>query len=408
METERYTVKDLLVEAKDAAELMVDVAYGAVFFNDPQLAEEVLDLEDRIGDVLYELRLVCMLAARTREDAEGLAGVLSLAESIEAIADAAEEIARVVLKNLGVPPQLREDLRHAEEIIGRVTIQPENEMEGLPLDDLGLPFRTGMWVIAVRRGVEWKFAPDGSEILLEGDVLLLQGPPEGLDPVRKMAGDLAREPEPQPSTAPLSNLDRAVDLVIELKNTSEIAVGLAYASILLQDKGLAGEVRVIEERSDELYHQLETWVLRAAAEAADPEQLRGLIHISNASERIVDAARSMTRLAESDAPPHPIIAHALAEADEIVAEALVAEGSEAAGRSLGELKLHTETGMEVLANERRGRWMYRPRSRLVLEAGDRLLAIGPEDGAPLLRAICGDTRPAGEQGWHQAPGEEDL
>jgi hypothetical protein len=38
----RRTVKDLLVEAKDAAELMVDLAYAAIFFGDDALAREVL------------------------------------------------------------------------------------------------------------------------------------------------------------------------------------------------------------------------------------------------------------------------------------------------------------------------------------------------------------------------------
>ena len=34
-------VKELLVEAKDVSELMVDLAYAAVFFNADDLAEEV-------------------------------------------------------------------------------------------------------------------------------------------------------------------------------------------------------------------------------------------------------------------------------------------------------------------------------------------------------------------------------
>jgi uncharacterized protein with PhoU and TrkA domain len=41
-------VKDLLAEAKDASELMVDLAYAAVFFNDEKLAEEVEDLQERL------------------------------------------------------------------------------------------------------------------------------------------------------------------------------------------------------------------------------------------------------------------------------------------------------------------------------------------------------------------------
>ena len=38
---EPRNVKDLLVELKDASELMVDLAYAAVFFNEDKLAREV-------------------------------------------------------------------------------------------------------------------------------------------------------------------------------------------------------------------------------------------------------------------------------------------------------------------------------------------------------------------------------
>ena len=34
-------VKELLVELKDESELMVDLAYAAVFFNEEKLAQEV-------------------------------------------------------------------------------------------------------------------------------------------------------------------------------------------------------------------------------------------------------------------------------------------------------------------------------------------------------------------------------
>ena len=42
-----HTVKDLLVELKDASELMVDLAYAAVFFNDDKIADEVIRLDRR-------------------------------------------------------------------------------------------------------------------------------------------------------------------------------------------------------------------------------------------------------------------------------------------------------------------------------------------------------------------------
>jgi uncharacterized protein with PhoU and TrkA domain len=404
----RRTIKDLLVGAKDAAELMVDLAYAAIFFADEALAQEVLRLEDRVDELLVELRAVCMLAARTPDDADRLAGVLSMAVSIEGIADAAEDIARIVLKDLGVPGELRDDLRHATEVTARVKIRETNELESATLRELELPARTGMWVIAIRRDVDWVYGPGPEETLREGDVLFLQGPPDGVNAVRELAGGTPRPLQAPPQRAKLSNLDRAVDLVVELKNSSEVAVGLAYSAILLRDQSLATEVAVLEDKSDELYHQLEGWVLRAAAELEDPEELRGLIHLASASERIVDAAQSMTRVIEDEAgPPHPIIAAALSEADEIVAEAIIAPGSRAEGKSMKELRLHTETGMEVLAIQRNERWSYRPRRTRTLEAGDRLLAIGPEEGAPRLRAWAGDQRPEGDEGWLE-PDDENL
>jgi uncharacterized protein with PhoU and TrkA domain len=56
--------------------------------------------------------------------------------------------------------------------------------------------------------------------------------------------------------------------------------------------------------------------------------------------------------------------------------------------------LETETGMFVLAVQRGSRWTYRPRARFVLQPGDRLISVGPEDGEEELVAICGVGQPA--------------
>ena len=119
----RRTVKELLVEAKDASELMVDLAYAAVFFGDDDLGREVLRLEERMDTAVHEMRVTCLLATRSVDDAEQLAGVLNLANAMEEIADAAEDIARVALKDIDVPRELRDDLRHAEEIVARVKLR---------------------------------------------------------------------------------------------------------------------------------------------------------------------------------------------------------------------------------------------------------------------------------------------
>lgn len=387
-------VKELLTAGKDVAELMLDLAFASVFLDEEKLAGEVLRLEDRMDEAVHELRILCMLATRSREDAEQLAGVLGMVHAMEEIADAAEDVARITLRELGVPKELRDDLRFADEVTARVKIRPGSEMIGATLRDLQLPSDTGMWVIALRREVEYEWGPDADTTLLEGDVLFLQGPAEGIDLVREKAGG-----EPFGLAAPggsgrLSNLDRAVDILIEMKNGAEAAVGLAYSAVLFHDTGLASEVSGIEDRCDGLYHDLQHWVLRAAAELEDDEldQLRALLQIGASTEAITDAAQEMTRLAEEPDEVHPVIRAALADTDEQIADVRVAVDSELAGRSLGELRLRTSVGTEVLALQRHGRWLYKPRATRRIETEDRLLVLGPEEGIARLREMAGDVR----------------
>ncbi len=383
-------VKDLLVELKDASELMVDLAYAAVFFNEEKLAEEVERLDERMNGQLRRLRIMAMLAARSPEDAEGMAGVLWIAEAIQRVGDAAEDIARVVGARLGIPDALKPDLRHADEITARVRVREDAAMNGRDLRDLSLPVETGMWVMAIRSGTAWEFDPGPDDVVSGGDVLLVNGPEEGVDLVRALAGAPALPHAPDTDTPALSELDRAVDILVELKDLAEAAVGLAYSSILFNDRALAAEVGALEARSDHLQDELESWVLRAAPEARVVDELRGLLRLGSASESIVDAARDMTWYVEHGEPLHPVVQMALEETEETSVETIVQDGSAAAGHSLKELRVATETGMFVLGIQRGQRWTYRPRGTYVLHAGDRLISVGPEDGEEELVTLCGE------------------
>jgi uncharacterized protein with PhoU and TrkA domain len=387
---EPNTVKDLLVELKDASELMVDLAYAAVFFNEEKLAEEVGRLDERSNVYLRKLRQIAMLAARSPEDAEGMAGVLWIADAIQKIGDAASDIARVVAARLGIPDALRRDLRHADEMTARIRVRDGSPATGRTLRDLSLPTETGMWVMAIRSDLRWEFDPGPDDVVVAGDVLLVRGPEEGVNLVRDLAG-APPMPEAPPDTVPaLSELDRAVDILVELKDVAEVAVGLAYSSILFNDRSLAAEVGVLEARADVSEDELESWVLRAAPEARDVDALRGLIRLASASESICDAARDMTWYVEQGEPLHPVVQMALEETEEISVETVVQPGAPADGRSLKDMRLETETGMFVLAIQRGARWVYRPRGTSVLRAGDRLISIGPEEGEEELIALCGE------------------
>jgi uncharacterized protein with PhoU and TrkA domain len=184
MDEQPRNVKDLLVELKDASELMVDLAYAAVFFNEEKLAQEVERLEQRMSDHLHRLRITAMLAARSPEDAEGMAAVLWIAHAIERVGDAASDIARVVAARLGIPDALRHDLRHADEMTARIKIRDDAPAAGSTLRDLSLPTESGMWVVAIRSGMDWRFDPGAEDVVSVGDVLLIRGPEEGVNHVR--------------------------------------------------------------------------------------------------------------------------------------------------------------------------------------------------------------------------------
>ena len=388
MDEQPRNVKELLVELKDASELMVDLAYAAVFFNEEKLAQEVERLEQRMTDHLRRLRIMAMLAARSPEDAEGMAGVLWIADAIEGIGDAAWDIARVVAARLGIPDALRKDLRHADEMTARVRLRDDAPAAGRSLRDLSLPTESGMWVMAIRSGTDWRFDPGPDDVVSAADVLLVRGPEDGVAIVRGLAGAPALPEASGDEPPPLSELDRAVDILVELKDLTEAAVGLAYSALLFNNRSLAAEVGALESRSDVLHDELESWVLRAAPEARDPDALRGLLRLASASEAIGDAARDMTWYVERGEPLHPVVQLALEETEETSAETIVEGGSPAAGRSLAELRIETETGMFVLAIQRGSRWIYRPRGRFTLQEGDRLISVGPEEGEEELAALC--------------------
>jgi uncharacterized protein with PhoU and TrkA domain len=390
MDDQPRNVKELLVELKDASELMVDLAYAAVFFNEEKLAREVGRLEDRMNDHLRRLRITAMLAARSPEDAEGMAGVLWIADAIEQIGDAASDIARVVAARLGIPDVLRPDLRHADEMTARVKVRDGAPANGQTLRELSLPTESGMWVMAIRSGIDWEFDPGPDDVVSVGDVLLIRGPEEGVNLVRGLAGAPPLPDAPDDDAPALSELDRAVDILVEMKDLAEAAVGMAYSSLLFNSRSLAAEVSALEARSDTLHDELESWVLRAAPEARNPDDLRGLLRLASASEHVCDAARDMTWYVERGEPLHPVVQMALEETEETSAETVVQAGSPAAGHSLKQLRVETETGMFVLAVQRGARWIYRPRSAFVLAEGDRLISVGPEEGEEELWALTGE------------------
>ena len=139
----------MLSEAKDTSELMVDLGYASLFFADTRMADEVTELEERLTELVHEMREVCVLAARSKRDAEQMSSVLHVVSAIERMGNAAVDVSRIVTHRLGIPPALVADLAAAEEVSHRVRIRAGSALADRKLADVELPMEVGMRVVAV-------------------------------------------------------------------------------------------------------------------------------------------------------------------------------------------------------------------------------------------------------------------
>jgi uncharacterized protein with PhoU and TrkA domain len=377
-------MKELLVGMKDTSELMLDLAYSAVIYDDEDIAEEVIRLEDKMDTLEYHMKITAMQAARRIDEAHQLSGVLKAASAAENIANAAGDIANIVRLKMGIPTELKADIREAEETVTRVTIEPDSPVIGKTLGELKLEIETGMGVIAIRQGSSWIYDVEKDTTILAGDILFARGHDEGLPIFTELVTGkpfVKREYKP---TEPIEDLERAVDIVVEMKNKSELSVGLAYSAVLFYNKDLADEVEILEEEMDQMKYELQHWVLESARHVEDVDILRGLLHLANASEFISDAAYEIADIVLRDIELHPIFMMAVRESDEVMTKINVDGCSPIVNMTLGELKLETETGMHVMAIKRGSRWIYRPGSRTKIKSDDILIARGSHEGETQL------------------------
>ncbi|MFB6310561.1 MAG: potassium channel family protein [Salinirussus sp.] len=384
-------VKAVLAEMKDTAELLIDLSYSAVLLGSEEVAEEVLELEAKMDVLQLRARMSLLLAARSPDDAEALAPVLGVVGAAEKISDATGDIAKVVLDEVGLPTALRAALPAAVETLVRATVASDSPVANTTLGDLNLETETGVRVLAIRRGGDWLLNPDRETTLEPDDVTLLRGPREGIaDVYTDVTGETYEPPAEPPGSG--ADLERAVDSIVLMKDMGELAVDLAYGSILFDSEDLAAEVLELEAEVDALQSRFEAWTLRAAARTDDPVSLRGLVRLANSIEVISDAALEISEGVLRGLSTHPVVREAVYDSDEVLVRLTVESGSQLAGETLGGATVKTETGMRVIAVRRAagdGGWAVSPGPDTALSAGDVLIAKGTREGADRLATLVG-------------------
>jgi len=181
--------------------------------------------------------------------------------------------------------------------------------------------------------------------------------------------------------------EEIVERFVELKDTSELMMNLAYSSLLLNSKELAEDVQKLEEHMDELHTDFELLVLSSGFKPEESRGFLGLIRLGVVTEEIADAAAEIADVVLRGIEPHPVLKLAIEEAEETVAYVIVAEDSLLVGKTLRESRIPEETGRWVLAIIRNGRYI-RPKAYTRIEAGDILIASGYSEGEEDLRNLA--------------------
>ena len=170
------------------------------------------------------------------------------------------------------------------------------------------------------------------------------------------------------------------DLLVEMKNLSELMIDLAYSAALFNDKELAEDVIELESRIDTLAYLLDMEIMIAARDAKDAETLIGVSTVASAADKISDAAADIAAIVTRNIGIHPIIGEIFEKVEERLMKATVKEGSVIAGKRIGDLDLAARMGVDIIAIRRNKDWILDPEDTERIFLGDILITRGAPVG----------------------------
>jgi len=170
------------------------------------------------------------------------------------------------------------------------------------------------------------------------------------------------------------------DLLVEMKNLSELMIDLAYSAALFNDKELAEDVIELESRIDTLAYLLDIEIMIAARDAEDAETLIGVSTVASAADKISDAAADIAAIVTRNIGIHPIIGEIFEKVEERLMKATVKEGSVITGKQIEELDLAARMGVDIIAIRRNRDWLLDPDDSERIFLGDILITRGAPVG----------------------------
>ncbi len=167
-------VRKKLLELKENADVMIDLAYSSLIYDNADIANEVYELEEESDALAWEIQRMII-----KDSKEGMLTInetlalLRFVSALEGMCDGAREIADVELRDIDLHPVLKLSIESSDEIFLRETLSDASSLCDKTLGELRLASEFGAWVIAVKRGNRWYYNPGKYTHLKAGDILYM-------------------------------------------------------------------------------------------------------------------------------------------------------------------------------------------------------------------------------------------
>lgn len=381
VEYKPMSVLQVLKEMKNVSQLAVDLGYLAVLFNDRELAEKLLELENRIDSTAYQLWMSAALATRDPEDAEKIVGVMKLGSSLDEISNAAADLAKIVILGLSKHPSLKRVFQRLGDRFEMAVIPPSSKLVGQSIGQTGLDTRVGLKILGIKRE-KWIINPGDEEVLREGDILLTKGPESKVEALNQLLRERSIKVER------IQGFEKVEKLLAEIINTTEMMVDLAYGALIYNNVEVAREVIALEEEVDSLHLELELEVMRRSGKKGRELEALGLIRMGLICEMISDAAASIADIVIRGLEAHEILVKAFQEVEDTVLMTEVKPGSLMDGKTIEETRLQERFNVKILAVRRASKWLYEPNEAFRIAGRDVLIATGLLEGIEEVKRLC--------------------
>lgn len=179
------------------------------------------------------------------------------------------------------------------------------------------------------------------------------------------------------------------ELLVEIKDLSELMIDLAYSAALFNSKPLAEEVHEMEGRVDTLAYRLNMSAMVAARDGEDAESLVGVSVVASAADKISDAAADIAAIVLKEIGIHPLVREAFEKVEEHLTRVEVQKGSFLANRTLDELDLAAKMGVDVIAIRRDKDFTINPEETELIREGDIVIARGAPLGVEEFERLAG-------------------